>query len=138
MNVRMEATLVREGFGVKIQWEALNAHGQKDSEFKSLLKLRLNTISQLTQDYGPSSIITTTNRPYTASCDSGWTERKFGSKTKCYKSLGKFSRGTAGQRCADIGAKLPLPRSKEEQADFVATMKSFGLNRLGNNCLIKI
>ena len=61
----------------------------------------------------------------------GWTESKFGRKTRCYRSFGEHKIEQAKQKCRDFRAWRPLPRSHAEQADFLATLDSMGIGRLG-------
>ena len=60
----------------------------------------------------------------TEPCDSGWTERVFGSKRKCYKRIGVYKVGEASQKCRDEEASLPIPRSDNEVSDLVATAEA--------------
>ena len=66
-------------------------------------------------------------------CESGWVGRPFGSKNKCYKFIGQYQLDEAEQKCAELGAKLPLPRSNAEQADFLLTVDSFNISRTVGN-----
>jgi len=61
-------------------------------------------------------------------CMAGWTEHRFGSKKKCFKNIGKYRVDQAKQKCAQLGAALPLPRSDREQADLVATLESLDVS----------
>ena len=65
-------------------------------------------------------------------CDSGWTERDFGSKRKCYKAIGKYRNDEAAQKCQELGASLPLPRSDAEHADLLETADALGFSRIGS------
>ena len=67
-------------------------------------------------------------RPY-LHCADGWTEFHVGSKRKCFKNIGKYTVGHARDKCAEVDAALPLPRSSEEQADLVAALASLEISR---------
>lgn len=64
-----------------------------------------------------------------AYCEPGWTERQFGSKWKCYKSIGVHRLDAAKDKCAELKASLPVPRNDREAADILATVDSFGLRK---------
>ena len=76
-------------------------------------------------------------------CDSGWSGRDFGNKKKCYKSIGEHRVDEASQKCQDLGATVPIPRSAQEQADLIKTKNYFEIDRLGidfdrNFCLFTL
>ena len=71
-------------------------------------------------------------------CDSGWTERDFGSKRKCYKAIGKYRSDEAAQKCQELGASLPLPRSDAEHADLLETADALGVSRIGSLIFYRI
>ena len=60
-------------------------------------------------------------------CSTGWTEYHFGSKRKCFKNIGLHRVDQARQKCAELGAALPLPRSDRERTDLVATLESLDI-----------
>ena len=62
-------------------------------------------------------------------CGSGWIQRDFGNKKKCYKLIGKYRIEDARQKCAELEAAVPLPRNDMEQSDLIRTSEYFGLKR---------
>ena len=58
-------------------------------------------------------------------------ERNIGSKKMCFKSIGKYRLDEAAQKCEDVGASLPLPRSDQEHADLLAAADALGVSRKG-------
>ena len=59
-------------------------------------------------------------------CGCGWEVRDFGKKKMCFKFIGNHRIGEARQKCLDLGAALPLPRSDTEQADLIKIVDHLG------------
>ena len=72
-----------------------------------------------------------TENQSTETCESDWTERDFGSRIKCFKSIGEHRIDEAANACKQLGASLPLPRSRAEQDDLMATADALGVSRNG-------
>ena len=66
-------------------------------------------------------------------CDAGWTAKQFGSKVLCYRYEGNIKLSKSRDICSDLGARLPLPRSKKELEDFFTTLTELKLERRGIN-----
>ena len=47
----------------------------------------------------------------------------------CYKYAGTSKYSEAKQKCKNLGARLPVPRSDQERDDFFATLKALGRSR---------
>lgn len=47
----------------------------------------------------------------------------------CYKYAGSYLYSQAQQKCEELRAHLPVPRSQNERDDFFATLKALGRTR---------
>ena len=69
----------------------------------------------------PPSLTTTTAVTLTSSpktCSYGWTEFQVGMEKRCLKYMGKKDADKAESTCKSENARLPLPRSDQENSDY--------------------
>ena len=55
-------------------------------------------------------------------------EASIGGKKYCLNSLGESTYSTAEAKCRSRNAKLPMPRSSQENSDFMKVLSKMGLN----------
>ena len=63
-----------------------------------------------------TTAITLTSSPKT--CSYGWTEFQVGMEKRCLKYMGKKDADKAESTCKSENARLPLPRSDQENSDY--------------------
>ena len=55
-------------------------------------------------------------------------EASIGRKKYCLNSIGESTYSTAEEKCRSRNAKLPMPRSSQENSDFMKVLSKMGLN----------
>ena len=91
-----------------------------------LSKAPVKTKSTTTTSTTTATTTTTTVVKSASSCSGccpGWKQYKIGSKNRCLKYMGRKKAQDGASTCAALNAKLPLPRSDEENKDYLAAFR---------------
>ena len=90
-------------------------------------KLLDNVVCEKTAAFPPTKVFPAVN-PVDKCTLKAAVEASIGGKKYCLNSLGKSTYSTAEAKCRSRNAKLPMPRSSQENADFMIILSIMGLN----------